>query len=53
MAKEIRTAEFVVLPEHAPTSPIDVPSVKANISTEELTSLIKERARKNARVKAS
>ena len=37
---------YALVPEHATTSPLDVPSVKANMSTNEIVSLIRgERAR--------
>jgi len=32
---------YALVPEHVPTSPLDVPSVKANMSTEEVVSLIR------------
>ncbi|MCY3625095.1 MAG: type II toxin-antitoxin system Phd/YefM family antitoxin [Candidatus Dadabacteria bacterium] len=37
---------YALVPEHAPTSPLDVPSVKANISTEEVVSLIRSEREK-------
>ena len=37
---------YALVPENAPTSPLDVPSVKANMSTKEVVSLIRsERGR--------
>lgn len=37
---------YALVPERVPASPLDVPSVKANISTEEIISLIRrERGR--------
>ena len=37
---------YALVPENAATSPLDVPSVKANMSTEEVVSLIRsERGR--------
>jgi len=40
---------FALAPERAETSPLDVPSIKAQISTEELVSIVrKERGRTTA-----
>ncbi len=40
---------FALSPERAETSPLDVPSIKAQISTEELVSIVrKERGRTTA-----
>jgi hypothetical protein len=33
---------FALTPENSPKSPLDVPSVKANISTRELVSLVRK-----------
>jgi antitoxin Phd len=33
---------FALVPETMPNSPLDVPSIKANISTEQITSLVKK-----------
>jgi len=37
---------FALVPEQLPTSPLDVPSIKTDISTEELISVIREGRRK-------
>lgn len=37
---------FALVPEQIPTSPLDVPSIKTDISTEELISVIREGRRK-------
>lgn len=37
---------FALVPEQMPTSPLDVPSIKTDISTQELISVIREGRRK-------
>lgn len=37
---------FALVPEQIPTSPLDVPSIKTDISTKELISVIREGRRK-------
>jgi PHD/YefM family antitoxin component YafN of YafNO toxin-antitoxin module len=33
---------FALIPENAPSSPLDVPSIKANITTQEIVDIVRE-----------
>jgi antitoxin Phd len=42
---------FSLTPERAPTSPLDVPSIRANISTEEIVAIVRKERHKTRGLK--